>query len=160
MFPAKFGWNWPSDSWEEDFNKDFQWIFTFLLLSPLENDWCHHLNKSESPSPKDDLGQIWLKLAQWFWRRRFLKIFSEFLHFRYYLPLKMADCHHLYNFESPSPKDVSCQVWWKLAQWFLRRRFVKYFSTLLHFSYYLPLEMADLYHLYNFEFPSPKDVSC
>ena len=29
-----------------------------------------HLNKLESPSPKDALCQVWLKLAQWFWRRR------------------------------------------------------------------------------------------
>ena len=28
------------------------------------------LNKLESPSPKDALCQVWLKLAQWFWRRR------------------------------------------------------------------------------------------
>jgi hypothetical protein len=26
--------------------------------------------KLESPSPKDDLCQVWLKLAQWFWRSR------------------------------------------------------------------------------------------
>ena len=29
-----------------------------------------HLTKLESPSPKDALCQDWLKLAQWFWRRR------------------------------------------------------------------------------------------
>ena len=29
-----------------------------------------HLKKLESPSPRDTLCQVWLKLAQWFWRRR------------------------------------------------------------------------------------------
>ena len=29
-----------------------------------------HLNKLESPSSKGALCQVWLKLAQWFWRRR------------------------------------------------------------------------------------------
>ena len=29
-----------------------------------------HLNKLEFPSPKDAFCQVWLKLAQWFWRRR------------------------------------------------------------------------------------------
>ena len=29
-----------------------------------------HLTKLESPSPKDALCQVWLKLAQWFWKRR------------------------------------------------------------------------------------------
>ena len=36
---------------------------------PLEKSGALHLNKLESPSPKDDLCQVWLKLAQWFWRR-------------------------------------------------------------------------------------------
>jgi hypothetical protein len=44
------------------------------------------LNKLEFPSPKDNLYQVWLNLASWFWRRRFLKIFSVFLLFHYYLP--------------------------------------------------------------------------
>ena len=30
-----------------------------------------HLKKFESPSPKDALCQVWLKLAQRFWRRNF-----------------------------------------------------------------------------------------
>ena len=52
----------------------------FLILSmyfslfpnylPLEKGGALHLNKLESPSPKDALCQVWLKLAQWFWRRR------------------------------------------------------------------------------------------
>ena len=29
-----------------------------------------HLTKLKSPSPRDTLCQVWLKLAQWFWRRR------------------------------------------------------------------------------------------
>ena len=32
-----------------------------------------NLNKFESPLPKDDLCQVWLKLAMQFLRRRFLK---------------------------------------------------------------------------------------
>ena len=35
-----------------------------------ENLLVLHLNKLESTSPKDALCQNWLKLAQWFWRRR------------------------------------------------------------------------------------------
>ena len=37
---------------------------------PLEKGWALHLNKLESPSPKNALCQVWLKLAQWFWKRR------------------------------------------------------------------------------------------
>jgi hypothetical protein len=39
-------------------------------------------------SPKDDLFQVWLKLAQWFWRRRFLNYPTPFLHFYHYLPFE------------------------------------------------------------------------
>ena len=42
----------------------------FRNYLPLEKGWALHLNKLESPSPKDALCQVWLKLAQWFWRRR------------------------------------------------------------------------------------------
>ena len=37
-----------------------------MLSFPTEKD----LNNFESQLPKDALRQIWLKLAQWFWRRR------------------------------------------------------------------------------------------
>jgi hypothetical protein len=47
-----------------------------------------------------------LKLACWFWRRRFLKNLSVFLLFCDYLPLE---------------KDNPCQVWLKLVLWFWRR---------------------------------------
>jgi hypothetical protein len=55
------------------------------------------------------------------WRRRFLKFFSAFLLFCYYLPLEKGDPLHLNKLETPLPKDDLCQVWLKLAQWFWRR---------------------------------------
>ena len=48
---------------------------------PLEKGGALHLNKFESPPPKDALCQVWLKLTQWFWRRRFLNIGNVFLLF-------------------------------------------------------------------------------
>ena len=57
---------------------------------PLKKGGAIHLNKLiyHSASPKDDLCQVWLKLAQWFWRRRIFKIIKVFSLFRYYLPLE------------------------------------------------------------------------
>ena len=43
-------------------------LFPYYL--PLEKDVALHLNKLESPLPKNGLCQFWGKLAQWFWRRR------------------------------------------------------------------------------------------
>ena len=99
-------------------------FLTFLWLSPFEEDLALYLNKLEFPSPKDTLYQVWLNLACWFWRRRFLKIFSVFLLFRYYLPLEKGYPLLLNKLESPSPKNDLCQVWLKLALWFCRRRFL------------------------------------
>jgi hypothetical protein len=52
-------------------------------------------------------------LACWFWRRRFLKIFSVFLLFCYYLPLERDNPLHLNKLESPFPKD---DLWQSLVK--------------------------------------------
>jgi hypothetical protein len=61
---TKFDWIWPAGSGEEDF---CLCICTLLLLSAFGEGWSPSF---ETPSPKNDLCQVWLKLAQWFWRRR------------------------------------------------------------------------------------------
>ena len=70
MLCAKFVWNWSSGSGEEDF---LNFVNVFLLYRnylPLEKGGALHLHKLESPSPKDALCQVLLKLAQWICRRR------------------------------------------------------------------------------------------
>jgi hypothetical protein len=57
-----------------------QCIFTLLLLSPLGEGKSLRI-----PSLKDDLCQVWSKLAQWFWRR-FLNDPTLFLLFYDYFP--------------------------------------------------------------------------
>ena len=69
----------------------------------------------ESPLPKDALCQVWLKLAQWFWRRRFFNFVNVFLQFRNYLHLEKGKALLLIKLEYLSPKDFLCQVWLKLA---------------------------------------------
>jgi hypothetical protein len=63
----------------------------------------HHLNKTEFLSPKDASYQVWLKLAQWFWRRRFLNDHTQFSHFCDYLPFEEDQALSLNKIESPSP---------------------------------------------------------
>jgi hypothetical protein len=49
-------------------------FLTFIAFSlfrsnfPLEKGYPLSLEKLIPPSPKDDLCQVWLKFAQWFWR--------------------------------------------------------------------------------------------
>ena len=103
----------------------FNFVNVFLVFRnylPLKKGGALHMIKVESPSPKDALCQVWLKLAQWFWRRRSLNYVNVFSLFRNYLLLETGRALHLNKLESPLPKDALCQVWLKLAQWFWRRR--------------------------------------
>jgi hypothetical protein len=44
--------------------KIFKWPHPiFAIISPFEEDLALYLNNLESPLPKDDLYQVWLKLA-------------------------------------------------------------------------------------------------
>jgi hypothetical protein len=54
---------------EKKIFKNFQCIFTLLLLSPVGDGQPLSFEQFRIPSPNDDLCQVWLKLAQWFWRR-------------------------------------------------------------------------------------------
>ena len=62
MLYAMFGWNLPSGSGEEDF-KISSMFFRYFVIIPLEKGLTFNLNKLDSPSHKDALNQVWLKLA-------------------------------------------------------------------------------------------------
>jgi hypothetical protein len=52
---------------EKKIFKTFQCIFTLLLLSLLGERQSPSFEQFRIPSPKDDLCQVWLKVAQLFW---------------------------------------------------------------------------------------------
>ena len=52
--------------------KIFLYVHYFEIISPWKR------NKLEFSLPEDDLCQVWLTLAQWFWRRRFLNFVNVF----------------------------------------------------------------------------------
>ena len=59
----------------------YDYIITLIqkIKKKLYENWSVlHLNKLKSLSPKDALCQVWLKLAQWFWTRRFLNFVNVF----------------------------------------------------------------------------------
>ena len=122
MHCVKFGWDWLSGSWEEDFLISSIYFCYFVIISPWKKAGALLWTKLESPSPKDALCQVWLKLDQWFLRRRFFNFVNVFLLFHNYLHLEKGEALNLNKLEFPSPKDTLCQVWLKLAQWFWRRR--------------------------------------
>jgi hypothetical protein len=69
MICTKFYWIWLAGSGEEDFKKNFSKFLLFRYYLPLGKGVVLHVYNSESSLPKDDLCQLWLKLAQRFWRR-------------------------------------------------------------------------------------------
>ena len=72
IISAKFGWDWLSSFRGEDFLKISSPLFLFLAWWPswLEVGITGH-NFGRGPS-KDYSIKVWLQLAQWFLRRRFL----------------------------------------------------------------------------------------
>ena len=50
--------------WEKNFFFNFVSVFHyFLIISPWKKNVALHLNKMESPSSKNDMCQVWSKLA-------------------------------------------------------------------------------------------------
>ena len=72
IISAKFGWDWLSSFRGEDFFLISSPLFLFLAWRPswLEVGITGH-NFGRGPS-KDHSTKVWLQLAQWFLRRRFL----------------------------------------------------------------------------------------
>ena len=62
-----------------------------------------NLNELESPSPTDIMCQVWLKLAQWFWRR-FFQFRQCIFAICSYIPLEMGMAFNLNELESPLPR--------------------------------------------------------
>ena len=103
MLCAKFDSNGQNGS-EEDILQ----IFTISLSSPLEEGSGPSFKQTLIPLPKNALCQVWLKLAKWFWRRRFLNIFNIILLFCYYLPLEKGIGPSFEETLFPLPNNVLC----------------------------------------------------
>ena len=121
----------------------FDFVNVFLQFRnnlPLEKGGALHLNQFESALSKDALCQVWLKLAQWFWKENFQISPMYFRYFVIIFPLKRAWPFIWANLNPPSSKDDFCQVWWKLVRWFWRSWFSNFVNVFLLFRNNLPLE--------------------
>jgi hypothetical protein len=99
-----FNWFWPAGSGED---------FVFLLFCyylHLEMGNPRHFNKLGIIPPKDDLCQVWLKLAQWFWR--FLNEPSHFYIFVNISPLKRTCPFICTNSNSLHPRIICTKFDW------------------------------------------------
>ena len=117
---------------------DFTIVYSQRNCSPSFEE----IKKFESPSPKDALCQVWLKLVLTCWRKK-----MNILYFPY-LPLG--------KLESPSPRDTLCQILMKLIQCVCRRRCLNVYNII---SQILPGKKHDPAFEQNRNTP-PKDALC
>ena len=84
-----------------------QCIFAIWKLSPFEKGCGPSFEQTLIPFTQEsfELCQIWLKLAQWFWRR-YLNFINVFSLFHKYLPLEKGVTLHLNKLESKLPKNA------------------------------------------------------
>ena len=120
-----------------------------------------HLNKHKSPSSQDALS-CFVEIGPVVLEKKILKCFHyNFYNFRYYLPLERGVALYFNKLDTPPPKNALCQVWFKLAKRFWRRRFfLNILNRNLLFHYYLPSKKDVALHLNKLESPSPKDALC
>ena len=88
-------------------------------------------------------GQIWNPYIQGCIVLNFVNAFSLFLK---YLPLEKVWVPSCEQIRIPSPKDVLCQFWLTLTQWFWRR-FLKFRQNIFAISQFPPLEKGGGLHL-------------
>jgi hypothetical protein len=91
-----------------------------------------YLDNLEFPSLKDNVYQVWLNLACWFWKR-FFKIFRAFLLFCSYLPLEKGNPLHLNKLESPPPQGWFMPSLVKNDQMVLDKKIFKWPHPILTF---------------------------
>ena len=122
-----------------------RWIFNFVNLFfaisnylPLEKGMALHLNKFQYPSPKDGLCQVLLKLAQWFWRRRFLNFVNVFSLFRNYLYLEKDSALHF-----PFTQECNMRSLVEIGPMVPEKKiFFNFFDVFSLFRHYLPTKRA------------------
>ena len=99
----------PCHSPEEEFFNIFKLILLICYYIPLDMGMILHLNKFESPPSKNAMFQIWLKLAQWFWRRKFLKYFQYNSKISLFSPFEEG--HGPYFEQTWIPFTNGCFMW-------------------------------------------------
>ena len=118
-----------------------------------------YLLNLETPSPKDDLCQVWLKLAQWFWRIRFL---NTSMYFRYCVmtsPWKRVWPFIWINLMLIfQPKRICAKFGWNWPSGTWGKDFFIFVIVFSILCNYLPFKKGVAPHLNKLVFPLPKDT--
>ena len=112
MLSAKFGWNWPSGSWEEICLISSMYVWYYAIISPLKMPWPY----SWIPFTQWCIVPSLVEISPVVWEKKIFKfLVNVFSLFGKYLPSKMGGALYLKKLESSSPNYALCQVWLKLA---------------------------------------------
>ena len=131
IFSAKFGWDWLSSFRGEVFLISSPLFSIFSLAAILVGSRDHRTQFGRRPS-KDHSIKVWLQLAQWFLRRRFL---CEFPIGSY---VKLSAAVGAILIEGPNRRT---HFWKRTIQWLFHQHFVlieqmvsdkKYFMGIYH----------------------------
>ena len=151
--PKMFVRNKPNDS-GEDFSVLSMYFRYFVIISPWKRARPFIWTILNSPYTKDDLCLVWLKFTPVVLEKNIFKFRKWIFVTSLLSALGKGWGLHLNKLEYPYSKDALCQVWLKLAQWFLRRflNFVIVFSfcrNYLHLEIGLALHLNTLEPLFN-----------
>jgi hypothetical protein len=114
MICVKSNQNWPCGSGEQDLSITPSHFFNYL---PCEEDLAFYLNKIESPSPKDNLYQVWPAGSGKKTSKHFQCIFTLSL----LSSLGEGQSPFIWTNLKPLPLEMIFAKWSKLAQWFWRK---------------------------------------
>ena len=116
---------------------------------PWEKGKSLHLTSHKFPLPRDNLYQVGLKLAQWFWSKRFSKVVKVFSLCGYDLPLENA-WPFIWTYLNPLYLRIHLRDYlswyWPSGSWGVDFQ-VLHVCRFWHCCYYLPLENCKAHHL-------------
>ena len=116
IISAKFGWDWLSSFRGEDLKKNIIPLFSiFSLVAILVGSWDHRTQLLMEGPPKDHSTKVWLQLAQWFLRKRFL---CEFPIGSY---VKLSSALGAILVEGPNRRTY---FWKRIIQWLFHQHLV------------------------------------
>ena len=130
-----------------------------LLLSLYVKRCAFPFEQTLSSLPKDAFSQLWLKLPQLFWRRRFFEIVNVFHYFVIMYPWKKGVLH-LKNLNSLHSRIICSKFGWNCPSRFGEEDFLNMSMYFLNFAIISPWKKEGALHLKKLEFPSPKDDLC
>ena len=116
MFCAKFGWNWLSGSYQEDFLMLVSYFCYIAIISPWKRPWTFIWTNLNPRHPR--LGWNWPSG----FGKDFLRVIKVCFLCRLYLLYGKVVVLDLYNFKFPLSKGALYQVCLKLTKWVWRRR--------------------------------------